>query len=171
MDVRREDHEITEQVLARLGLGGMALRYIDELSGGEFQKVMLARALSQKSKVLLLDEPTSNLDLKNQYEILTLVREIAVAEMISVIMVIHDLNLALRFCDAFLLIRDGRVFAHGGLEVITHENIEAIYGIPVYIETVRGVTVVIPASPSGQPPLISEPLTLPALDNILTMTV
>ncbi len=140
----KNDIEITESVIERMGLSNFALRYVDELSGGERQKVMLARALAQQPRVLLLDEPTSNLDLRNQYEVLAIVQEIARAEQISVILVIHDLNLALRYCDKFLFVRDSKVFAYGGKEIMTSDNISFVYEIPVMVQEVRGTPVVVP---------------------------
>lgn len=140
----QEDIQITESVIKRMGLESFALRYVDELSGGEMQKVMLARALAQQPKVLLLDEPTSNLDLGNQYEVLATIREIAKLEHISVIIVIHDLNLALRYCDKFLFVKDGKVYAYGGKNIVTPDNISSVYGIDAAVETVRGVPLVIP---------------------------
>lgn len=139
MDIR-----IVESVIARMKLEDFALRYIDELSGGELQKVMLARALAQQPQVLLLDEPTSNLDLNNQYEVLRIIQDIARTEQISVILVIHDLNLALRYCDKFMLLKNNRIFCYGGIEVMTPKNISEIYEIPVTVQEVNGVKVVIP---------------------------
>lgn len=98
--VGSEDIAICEEVIARVGLGELRLRPVDALSGGELQKVMLARALVQQPRVLLLDEPTSNLDPKNQYEMMKLVRTVADEKNITVLVVIHDLSLALRFCDS-----------------------------------------------------------------------
>lgn len=138
------DIEITQSVIRRMGLDSFALRYTDELSGGEMQKVMLARALAQQPRVLLLDEPTSNLDLRNQYECMAVVQEIAREENISVIIVIHDLNLALRYSDRYLFVKDGAIYAYGGREIMTAENIGEVYGMPVIVETVRGVPMVIP---------------------------
>ena len=140
----QEDYDIVQNIIRQMGLKGMALRYIDELSGGELQKVMLARALAQQPKVLLLDEPTSNLDLKNQHEMLRIIRNIALTEKISVIIVIHDLNLALRYCDKFLLLKDSSIFAHGGREVMTPRNIKEVFGIPVAIQKVNEVSIVVP---------------------------
>ncbi|MBU5592644.1 ABC transporter ATP-binding protein [Clostridium sp. MSJ-4] len=141
---KKEDIYITESIIKRMGLENFALRYMNELSGGEIQKVMLARALAQQPKVLLLDEPTSNLDLRNQYEVLATVQEIARQENISVIIVIHDLNLALRYCDRFLFVKESRVYIYGGKEVMTPENIRCVYGIPVAVETIQGVSIVVP---------------------------
>ncbi|HXK97607.1 MAG TPA: ABC transporter ATP-binding protein [Limnochordia bacterium] len=139
-----EDFRIVESVMERLKLQDYALRYIDELSGGELQKVMLARALAQQPQVLLLDEPTSNLDLSNQYEVLAIVKDIARTEQISVLLVLHDLNLALRYCDKFLFLKNNRIFCYGGIEVMTPQNIYQVYEIPVAVQEVNGVKVVIP---------------------------
>lgn len=144
MEPRDKDIEITQSVIKQMGIEDFSLRYTDELSGGEMQKVMLARALAQQPKVLLLDEPTSNLDLRNQYECMEVVREIARQEEISVIIVIHDLNLALRYSDRFLFMRDNKIYAYGGMEVMTSENISTVYGIPVAVEKVHGIPMVIP---------------------------
>lgn len=140
----QEDHEITESIIQRMGLGPFALRYLDELSGGELQKVMLARALAQQPKVLLLDEPTSNLDLRNQYEVLRVIRDITKAYRITAIIVIHDLNLALRYCDRFLFIKDNGVYAYGGIEIMNAKNISNVYEMPVSVEYVSGVKMVVP---------------------------
>jgi iron complex transport system ATP-binding protein len=140
----QEDIRIVESVIERMKLGDFMLRYIDELSGGELQKVMLARALAQQPQVLLLDEPTSNLDLRNQYEVLEIIRDIAITEKISVILVIHDINLALRYCDKFLLLKNHHIFCYGGIEVMTSKNIKEIYEIPVTVQEVNGAKVVIP---------------------------
>lgn len=139
-----KDLTIVQEVVDETGLQDLALCHIDELSGGELQKVMLARALAQKPRVLLLDEPTSKLDLKKQHEILRLVRECVSSEDRCAIFVIHDLNLALRYCDRFLLLKDGRVLSYGGVETMTPANIAEIYGIPVAIESVRGFNIVVP---------------------------
>ncbi|MDD4773512.1 MAG: ABC transporter ATP-binding protein [Eubacteriales bacterium] len=140
----REDIQIVRSVISRLELENLAMRYTDELSGGEMQKVMLARALAQQPRILLLDEPTGNLDLGNQYKVLETIRQITRTEQINAIIVIHDLNLALRYCDRFLLLKDGRIFSHGGIEVITPETIKKVYGLPVTVQKINGITVVIP---------------------------
>ncbi|HHY26397.1 MAG TPA: ABC transporter ATP-binding protein [Desulfitobacterium dehalogenans] len=138
------DYEIVQNMIEKLELTHMALSYIDELSGGELQKVMLARALTQQPKVLLLDEPTSNLDLKNQHDMLGLVEKIAREEDICVLMVIHDLNLALRYCDRFLFIKDGGIYAYGDEEIMNAKVISEVYGIPVAMEYSHGVKMVVP---------------------------
>jgi len=143
-DVTQEDLEIAGQALEQLGLADYALRYLDELSGGELQKVVIARALAQDPKVLLMDEPTSSLDLRNQLEVLSLIRRITREQKIAAVVAMHDLNLALRFADRFILLKDQHIFAAGGPEVITPENVEAVYSVPVDITSFNGRQVIIP---------------------------
>ncbi|KYH32976.1 ABC transporter ATP-binding protein [Neomoorella mulderi] len=138
------DLEIVRNVLSILGLEEFSLRYLDELSGGELQKVVIARALAQEPRVLLLDEPTSNLDLKNQFEVLTIVKKAARERNIAVVVVMHDLNLALRFADKFLLLKNRTVFACGGMEIMTPENIAGVYGVRVAVERLADIPVVVP---------------------------
>jgi iron complex transport system ATP-binding protein len=136
--------EIASQALETLGLADYALRYLDELSGGELQKVIIARALAQEPEILLMDEPTSSLDLKNQLEVLTLIQQISRGRGIAAVVAMHDLNLALRFADRFILLKDKTIYAAGGPEVITPENIESVYAVPVTIAAHNGSRVVIP---------------------------
>ncbi len=143
-DATSEDMQIVHEIIEKMQLDNFALRSVAELSGGERQKVMLARALAQQPKLLLLDEPTSNLDPRNQHEVLRMVKIIAREHDISVVIVIHDLNLAIRYCDRFLFLKDSRVFAHGGLESMTPENVEEVYQIHVHIIEHMDVPVVIP---------------------------
>lgn len=125
----QEDIELCATMIHRVGLGKFQLRNLSELSGGELQKVMLARALVQQPRVLLLDEPTSNLDPRNQYEMMELVKEIAKEQGITVLVVIHDLNLALRYCDRFYFLKDGHGFRYGDIKTVDQTTIEQVYGI------------------------------------------
>ena len=143
-DITHRDMQIASQALETLGLSDYALRYLDELSGGELQKVILARALAQQPQILLLDEPTSSLDLKNQLEVAKIIRDITQERGIAAVVAMHDLNLALRFADRFVLIKDKTIYAAGGPEVITPENIETVYSVPVEITSHNGSRVVIP---------------------------
>lgn len=123
------DHAIVHEAMDRLGVDAMRGRFLNQLSGGERQKVMLARALAQQPKVLLLDEPTSALDIQNQYQVLKLVRDICHQDKMTVILVIHDLNLALQFCDRFLLLKGGEVYRYGDRSVLDSEALEQAYGV------------------------------------------
>jgi len=143
-DITKKDIRLTGRVLHLLGLDGLALKYVDEISGGEYQLVQIARVLVQQPKVILLDEPTSSLDLANQHMIMHLIRNIVKKNHMAAIMVIHDLNLAIRHSDKFVLMKDGMVYSVGGHEVITPENIKEVYNIEAYVESVRGIPVVIP---------------------------
>ena len=123
------DHEIVHEAMDRLKVSEFRGRFLNRLSGGERQKVMLARALAQEPKLLLLDEPTSSLDLKNQYQVLQIVKDICHETGISAIVVIHDLNLALRFCDRFLMMQQGEVFRYGDAGILDREAIWKVYGV------------------------------------------
>jgi len=137
------DHEIVHEAMDRLEISHLRGRFLSQLSGGERQKVMLARALAQQPKVLLLDEPTSNLDPRNQYEMLSLVTRIAKEQGITVLIVIHDLNLALRYCDKFYFIKGGRGFCYGSDDIVSRETVETVYGISAQVLNVNGRKIVI----------------------------
>ena len=139
-----EDFAIVDRVIDELGLGPLALRYLDELSGGERQKVVIGRALVQETGVLLLDEPTNNLDMANQIEVMELVSKAAREQHIACAAVLHDINLALRYCDRFLMLKDGLVRASGGHEVVTKEIIEDVYDISIDLIEYDGTFLVVP---------------------------
>ena len=118
------------QVLRLIGIEDLAMRDINELSGGQQQKVLIARGLAQEPAMLLLDEPTSNLDIKHQLEVVEIIREKVMEKSISAIMAVHDLNLAAKYTDRIVMMKDGKVFATGTPEsVLTTENIRAVYGV------------------------------------------
>ncbi len=143
-DITQNDIAIASQVLEPLGLSEYALRYLDELSGGELQKVVIARALAQEPQILLMDEPTSSLDLKNQLELIDLIRRISRERGIAAVVAMHDLNLALRFADRFILLKDKTIFAAGGPDIMSPETIESVYAVPVVIAKHNGNRVVVP---------------------------
>lgn len=146
-DIREKDLKIVDAVFRRLSMEHLRLAYIDEMSGGELQKVAIARSLVQEPKVLLLDEPTSNLDLKNQVIILTILSRIVREHHIAALMTMHDLNQALRYADRFIFLKGGRVFTHGSHDVVTPGVVEEVYGLPVIIGELGGVRCVIPGDP------------------------
>lgn len=130
----RRDEQIAAEVLAMMELGDFAHRLFDHLSGGEQQQVLIARALAQGADVLLFDEPTNNLDLRHQLQILQLVRDIARTRRITSLLAIHDLNLAAAFSDKVIMLHEGGVFAGGKpSEVFTHHNIREVFGVDVKI--------------------------------------
>lgn len=139
-----KDLEVVSETLQVLNLEDLAMKEINRLSGGERQKVMVARALAQEPAVLLLDEPTRNLDLKHQLEVLDIVKKQVTERGISCLMAIHDLNLAARYSDKIVILHDGEIFATGGLEVLTPENIEPVYGVKVRVSEDGGNLLVIP---------------------------
>lgn len=143
-DVTKKDLDIVHDVIERLGLEDYSLRFVDELSGGELQKVSIARALAQEPDILMFDEPTSNLDLKNQLEVISIIKSIVKEKEISAIVTMHDLNLSLRFADKFLMFKDGKVFASGGMEIMTTKNIMQVYSVSVAIENYNDIPVIIP---------------------------
>ncbi len=127
------------------GLERLALKKLNQLSGGELQKVVIARALAQEARVLLLDEPTNNLDLKSQLELMRLVKKLSVERGITVLLVVHDVNIALRFADEFIFMKDGKIIVKGDHKIVKPELIGGeVYGIPVTIHRISGVPVVVP---------------------------
>lgn len=139
-----KDYAIVEQVLNQLGLQELAMRPVDRLSGGQLQKVIIARALAQSPGVLLLDEPISNLDLKNQIEVMQLVQGVARTEKLAAVLTIHDLNMALRFGDRFLFLKDRKVQAVTDRAGFTPELIELVYDVPVSLHACNGHAMVVP---------------------------
>ncbi len=128
------DHNHVVQALELTQSSTLADRRIGELSGGEQQRVLLARALAQQTPVLLLDEPTTHLDLKHQSGFLNMIRKLAITHNLAVMMVVHDLNLASVYADKIALIQNGEVYAKGDPEdVLSEANLHHVYQIPIHI--------------------------------------
>lgn len=132
--VSKEDLRLTQAAIHRLGLENLSMRYTDSMSGGEYQKVCIARALVGEPRVMLLDEPTASLDLKNQLATLRLLRTIAHGHDMSVLVTMHDLNTAFRYADRFLFLKGGSIFASVDRAGIDEDIIGEVYGIPVAVE-------------------------------------
>lgn len=144
--VSPRDLRIVDAAIKRMGLSHLALRHIDQMSGGELQKVCIARSLVQEPTVMLLDEPTSSLDLKNQLEIMRTIRFVVKEHDIAAVMTMHDLNMAFRFTDKFLFLKEGKVFHHGRNSELDPDMVKEVYGVDVDIINHAGQAVVVPKS-------------------------
>jgi iron complex transport system ATP-binding protein len=129
-----EDIELAQRALVDCDLGGYESRLMNELSGGERQRVVLARALATNAQILMLDEPTANLDLAHQAMMFRLVRKRCERGCSSVV-ITHDLNLAAEFADEIIMLKDGRIVANGAPEkVLTAENVLDVFGVDVMLD-------------------------------------
>lgn len=127
-----DDYEIAHHALAEVGLSDFESRNFNTLSGGEQQRVILARALAQRTECLVLDEPTNHLDIKYQLELMTIVKRLDA----TVVSAIHDLNLAAIYCDRIIALKDGHIVCSGTpQEVLTAETIRHIYGVSATVQT------------------------------------
>ena len=147
------DVEIVRKAMEATSVTHLAGRSMNQLSGGERQRVIIARALAQQPKILLLDEPTLHLDVNHQMEIMELVRELARREKLTVIMVSHDLNLAARYCDKLILLSEGSVLSAGSVpDVLTQDNVEKVFRIRslvMYDERIDAYSLTILGTVSG----------------------
>lgn len=131
----KEDREIAERAMKMTKTDVFKGRYYNELSGGERQRVILARAITQQPDIILLDEPTSALDLHHQIEVMELIRELNEKEHITVMAVLHDINLASRFCSRIVILKDGKVKADGTpQEIVNREEMESLYNMKLLIK-------------------------------------
>ena len=127
---KEQDLEIVYNILKMLSIDHLADRPFNELSAGQHQKVMLARGLAQEPQILLLDEPTANLDVKHQMEVSRMLHMLSRERKIVVIMICHDLNIASKYADNIILMHEGSIYAAGKPEeVMTEENIKTVYGV------------------------------------------
>jgi iron complex transport system ATP-binding protein len=129
---RPEDREIAEHYMRLTGLIEWKDKRMNELSGGEQQRAAIARALTQEPALLLLDEPTAHLDITHQVRVLDLIQKLNDELKLSVLMVIHDLNLASEYCDQLIMLHEGKLFTRGNpVDVLNFETIEKVYQTPV----------------------------------------
>lgn len=130
------DIELAEKALADCDLIGYEARLMNHLSGGERQRVVLARAIATNARILLLDEPTANLDLAHQAMMFKLVQKRCLECNASAIVITHDLNLASEFADEIIMLKDGRITAKGtSAQVLTVENIDTVFAVRVLLDT------------------------------------
>ncbi len=144
--VTDRDLQVAEDVIRSLHLESLALRPLSNLSGGELQKVIIGRALAQEPELLLLDEPTSNLDLKNQIEVMNMLNVISRERRLSTIVAMHDINTALRFADRLLMLKDGHVHSLIPRADITENAIRQVLGVEAILGNVDGYHVIIPTT-------------------------
>lgn len=139
------DVDRVSTLLEEMGLAALAFRPLHQLSGGERQRVLIARALAQTPEVLLLDEPISSLDLRYQYEIMDLLRRVSRERGLTVVAVLHDLNIALEYADELALLKGGRLYAKGApCEVLTEQAVAEVFGIRMELLNIRDRSVLLP---------------------------
>ena len=138
------DLKKVDAVIKHLNLAELSLKPLDKMSGGELQKVCIARALAQETGILLMDEPTASLDLKNQTHILGLIRHIVKDHAMAAVMTMHDLNTALRYADRYVFLKNKTVYSTGKIQDITPEMVTHVYGLRVEILHHKGFHLVVP---------------------------
>ena len=148
-----EDDAAVAEALALTDIVDLADREVDELSGGQRQRVWVAMALAQGTDLLLLDEPTTYLDVAHQMDLLELLRDLNATRGTTIVMVLHELNLAARFADHLFAMRDGRIVAAGTpAEVLTEETVREVFGLPCRVipDPVSGTPLVVPLGRSNR---------------------
>ena len=138
-----EDYKAVERILMDMHLEEYAFRMVDELSGGERQKIAIARAMAQEPKLMVFDEPTGNLDIANEQLIIEEARKLAREKNIGILSSLHDLNQALSLGDKFFFLKNGVVKYAGGREIITPEVVKDTFDVDVHIRRIDGRTVVL----------------------------
>lgn len=147
-----DDLIVVEEAMRMMDISDLAMRSFSELSAGQHQRVMLARGIAQEPEILLLDEPTSNLDIRHQMDVIRLLKGLSVTKGIIVIMISHDLNLASKYSDNIIMLYDRGVYAIGRPEeVITADNIRHVYGVESRVETHGGRPFMIVEDPLFEP--------------------
>ena len=129
----KDDIEIVNKIIEKMNLQNIQEKLLSEISGGEKQKVLIAKALAQETPIIVLDEPTNNLDVSNQIELIREIKRIAKDENKIILISMHDINLALSVGDEFVLLKEGNLFRKGDKEIINEETINDLFNIKVKI--------------------------------------
>ncbi|MCF8054842.1 MAG: ABC transporter ATP-binding protein [Deltaproteobacteria bacterium] len=138
------DYRVVRASLQAVGMEGFARRFLSTLSGGELQRVLIAKSLAQQPQLLLLDEPTSSLDIKHQREIIGMLKKIALQDGMTIIAAMHDINAAIAISDRMLLLKEGRMLNFGTPQaVISSATLEALYDTPLAVREEKGRLVVL----------------------------
>lgn len=133
-DYSEKDLDIAEQAMMKTNIIDIASKFVNEISGGQLQRVIISRALCQQPKFYMFDEPTSSLDLRHQIETMKIMREIIHSGNSGMIIALHDLNLALRYSDKILMLKDKKIYSYGTPEeIITSKSIKDVYGVEAEI--------------------------------------
>ncbi len=145
----RRDYEQAEKAMETVGIDHLRHRAYTKISGGERQLVLIARSLAQEAPLLLLDEPTSHLDFRNQVLTLQKVRDIVARQQLTVLMTLHDPNLAMLFSDTIVMLNEGRIIAAGPpRDVVSPDSLKMLYGIDVMLVGSNGTQVICPRIPA-----------------------
>jgi iron complex transport system ATP-binding protein len=139
----KQDKKISAKIIRDMDLEAIAFKNLNQLSGGQRQKVFIARAAAQKAELILLDEPTNNLDLKHQLEIFNLIRK-EVKNGKTAIVTMHDLSLVSRFSDRIIMLKNGQVFSDGNQHSLSAAKINSVYGVEVSFTEHKGRKVIVP---------------------------
>ena len=151
------DLRISYDILEKLGIEDLAMRPINELSAGQLQKVILAKGLAQQPKVLLLDEPTANLDIKHQMGVTKLLHDICKETGMTIIMICHDLNIAAKYSDRMLMMSEGKIYAAGEpWEILTEDNIRKVYDVDCKVIDDDGRPHILLKDKNSEPPIAEE---------------
>ncbi len=138
------DHKVVSKVIEDMQIGDLAMKYMDEISGGQAQKVLMARALAQEPEILILDEPTNNLDIRSQHHLLHIIENLVKDKGITAIEVLHDLNHAIRYCSRYILLKDGQIYKDGKSDIIDASLIRDVFELDVLIENINGHKTLVP---------------------------
>lgn len=140
----KKDLEMVEELIKLMGLDHLMIKDVSLISGGEYQKVIIARAIAQEPCIMLLDEPSNHLDIRNQVEVMSLIKHLVLEHGITSIISIHDFNLAYRYVDRLLILKEGKICFFDKKEYINQEILEKVYGIDIFMKIVDGHKYIFP---------------------------